>query len=394
LTELAAAASARTGSSDFGSPHHRAVFEAWAADLGGPTLNDQGQTFYRRLAEENLSRRLQILAFLKEHPEIEAVPVPHIILIAGLPRSGTTLLHNLMHRHPNARSLLRWELMRPLPPPEASTYETDPRIAKVQASIEPLRGGALERMHWVEAIDPEECTWGWYDGTGLFGRSCIGTMPTWWDVVRTTDAGETFREYRSLIKLLLWHNPLPPEGVLVLKNPMACAQLGAFAAEFPDAKIVMTHRDPWRVLTSSCSVTESIQTPFVSASYGEQMRNDGRNGKTLEFLGDSAAALVQLAQELPERIVHVRYEDLMHDPVATTVCAFESHGAACGEPYRDTIAGFLAEQRAGKRVAPPDRYSDYGYNESSVRADARLTSYCSSFDVTPEAARVTAPTER
>ena len=69
--------------------------------------------------------------------------------------------------------------MEPLPPPSLETYKTDPRIEKVQASIEPLRGSLLERMHWVNADEPDENAWGFIDCTGLLGRGIGPIMPTW-----------------------------------------------------------------------------------------------------------------------------------------------------------------------------------------------------------------------
>jgi hypothetical protein len=77
-----------------------------------------------------------------------------------------------------SRALLRWELMDPTPPPEGASYLTDPRIARLQQSIEPLRGGVLERMHRVNADEPEECTWGYWDCPGPLGRGCGPSMPT------------------------------------------------------------------------------------------------------------------------------------------------------------------------------------------------------------------------
>ena len=107
---------------------------------------------------------------LREHPEIASVPIPRIVYITGLERSGTTLLHNLFALHCYGRALLRWELMEPVPPPEVQTYATDARIGTVQASVDKLRGSTLEHMHWVNADEPEECVWGFIDAVSMLGQ--------------------------------------------------------------------------------------------------------------------------------------------------------------------------------------------------------------------------------
>ena len=157
----------RTGFDNFGDPIFEGPLTAWVNDLINGNLNDFGRQFLRRLALSNLCRRLKVIAYLAKHPEISEVKIPPIILIMAAPRTGTTLLHNLMATHPLTRTFLSWELMDPVPSPEPETYTSDPRIAKLQASIEPLRGSLLEKMHWVNADEPEENTWGFIDEVAI-----------------------------------------------------------------------------------------------------------------------------------------------------------------------------------------------------------------------------------
>jgi len=147
VENLKAQAVEKTQLGDFGDPWFEGPLAAWVHDLQSPALSEKGRSFFTRLAVNNLCRRLEVLECLKRDPEIGAVRIPPILYITGLERSGTTFLHNLLALHPLGRPLLRWELMFPTPPPEAATYRSDPRIAQVQASIEPLRGSKLEHMH-------------------------------------------------------------------------------------------------------------------------------------------------------------------------------------------------------------------------------------------------------
>jgi hypothetical protein len=387
-------AAGRTGLDDFGSLHVLEPLERWAADLDGPLLSEGGRAFLERLAVRNLCTRLEVTKALADHPEVLEVPLPQIVLIAGFARSGTTLLHNVMSCHPGTRALLRWELMRPLPPPEAATWATDPRIARVQASIEPLRGGALERMHWVNADEPEECPWGFYDCTGLLGRGCVGVMPQWRDYLVHRTMRSTFDEYRRLIQLLLWKNPPPAATVLVLKSPTTTSNLHAFAEAFPKAKYVFTHRDPYRVVVSSAAVMDAICNPLCVEG-ARPLAEDGRHDRqTLPLLDAAATAMERFTAAHAERIAHVHYRDLLADPVAATDAAFEALALPLPAGAPERIEAFLHRQRHGHRVAPPSSYDDYGYTFDDVWAEPALASYCSTFDVQPEPKRLVEPAPR
>ena len=85
----------RTGFDDFGDPLFEGALTAWVHDLINGDLNDFGRQFLRRIALSDLCRRLKVMEYLAEHPEISEVEIPPTILIMAAPRTGTTLLHNL-----------------------------------------------------------------------------------------------------------------------------------------------------------------------------------------------------------------------------------------------------------------------------------------------------------
>lgn len=151
--------------------------------------------------------------------------------------------------------------MRPTPPPEAATWRSDRRIAEIQSAVDRQRGTPLEPMHWVNADEPEECTWGAIDCTGLMGRAPGMITPTWSHWLATHGLTPSFLEYRRLIKLLIWRNPLPPGGHLVLKSRQNSRNIAQFAAAFPEARFALTHRDPFRAFTSVCTLIEGVLGP-------------------------------------------------------------------------------------------------------------------------------------
>ncbi len=153
------------------------------------------------------------------------MPIPPIVYVTGLERSGTTLLHNLLALHRDARVLRRWELLEPVPPPETATYDTDARIERVQTQTDVLRGTLLEHMHWVNATDPEECVCGFIDSLAMVAWAASPCLPTWGRFLAEEDLGPAFENYRRVVQLLLWKHPVEPGGFLVLKAPQIGRQL-------------------------------------------------------------------------------------------------------------------------------------------------------------------------
>jgi hypothetical protein len=391
LEEMAALkreATMKTGFENFGDPLFEGPLAAWVNDLSNPNLNDFGRQFLRRLALRDLCRRLKVFAYLAEHPEISEVEIPPIIQIMAAPRTGTTLLHNLMASYSLGRPFLRWELMEPIPPPTLETYTADPRIAKVQVSIEPLRGSLLERMHWVNADEPDENAWGFIDCTGLLGRGIAPIMPTWSQWLEDYDHSSTFHDYRKLVQLLIWKCPPPSGGHLVLKCVLTAARIKSFADVFPETIFILIHRDPFRILVSACTGAEGIYQPFIGEQPGP-LQKDGLRGQImLKRLKVMFRALVDFAKAEPTKVANVQYADLMRDAVLTMRSAYDCIGMEAPKDLEKSIIDHLEQQRSGKRAVPPKSYETFGYDEDAVWADPTVAEYCEFFGVQKERSRL------
>ena len=393
--ELIDGAVAKTGLDELGSPHFEPFLDAWCADLASGRLSEPGRVFFGRQAARNIETRLRLVDTFRRNPEIEDVRLPPIVRIMGFARSGTTFLHNLMALHPDARALLRWELVHPLPPPEAASYTTDARIERTSRALTALRGTELERMHWVEATDPEECTWGFFDLSGLMGRGVTSAMREWADAVidPRTRHGETYEEYRRLIKLLLWHNPLPADGVLILKCPTDNDQIPAFLDVFPEAKLVLCHRDPFRTVTSGCRTQEIVLGPHLASP--NAIGIGAGSEPMLQLYRHFADSMVAAVTARPDRIASVRYRDLMANPSEAVIAAFSQlHIAVDPSQIRQAIDRFVADQGHGRRAAPPAGYDTYGYDAAELRRDPSMAAYMDAFGVPVEDVRISAPVKQ
>ncbi|MDQ3962649.1 MAG: sulfotransferase [Actinomycetota bacterium] len=384
MTDAAAQA---TGLDYFGDEWFAGPLRAWAEDLEQPNLNEFGRGFLRSLAVRDLARRLRVLDTLRQHPEIADVPIPPIMYITGLERSGTTLLHNLLALHPRGRALLRWELMEPVPPPTAETFATDQRIRAVQVSIDKLRGSALEGMHWVNADEPEECVWGFIDSVGMLGQAAVMCMPQWSRFIAEEDLTPALENYRRVVQILLWKHPVGPGGFLVLKAPQIAAHVATFAKVFPEARFVITDRDPYRCVVSLAVLGHTIVDPFC---IDNPLIDDGqRQRQVLTFARSKLAALSSFTEAEPNRVLHVGYPRLMSDPAPTVETVLSAVGISFTEDMTDRVEAFLAAQRSGARVAPPRELATMGYDHGEVLADPVIADYCQRFGIEPERSRLT-----
>jgi hypothetical protein len=370
---------AATGLDDFEGDWFLQLLSAWAEDLQQPNLNDFGRDFLRKQAVRDLARRLRVMDTLRRNPEIAEVAIPPIVYVTGLARSGTTLLHNLLGLHPMARTFKRWELVDPLPPPEAATYATDSRVAEVQAQVDRMRGSYLERMHWVNADDPEECVWGFLDVNSMMGQAPSSWMPSWRAAMNETDQSPAFENYRRLVQLLLWKNPVPEGGFLVLKAPQILRRVADFAAVFPEVRFVVTHRDPYRCTVSLAVLCESLSAAF---QHENALANDGQRSRfALAANRGAVASGMEFADTNPTRVTHVAYPDLVRDPAGVVQRVLDCD-------LSGLVDRFLAEQRAGKRAAPPRELDDMGYDRDSVWGDATFARYVDRFGIEPEGVRL------
>lgn len=388
LRELKAQAIERTQLSDFGDPWFELPLAAWVSDLQGHLLSERGRAFFTRLAVNNLCRRLEVIDCIARNPQIDEVEIPPILYVTGLERSGTTLLHNMLALHPKSRALLRWELMFPTPPPDTSTYATDPRIAKVQASIEPLRGSKLEHMHWVNADEPEECTWGAYDCTGLLGRAGSPLMPTWSKWLQDNDLTPSYREHRRLIKLLTWRHPVPAGGHLVLKCPQNSRSIEALTRVFPEAHLIFTHRDPYRAIVSACSLVDHITSSFSDATDGWRP-----GGPMLAAVVDGVEIalnnMLAADQAQGSGVTNVSYPTLVRNPLGVVQQIYRDAGVEVPTDLAARVSQFSAGQAHGKRAAPASDIGTYGLTQGGFRDRPAVSAYCSHFQVAAEATRIT-----
>ena len=308
-----------------------------------------------------LVNRLKIQADLTRHPAILDVPVSRPLFITGLPRSGTTLLHRLMSVDPAGRTLLLWETLEPSPPPLPETYTTDPRIARARRQMVLLHRLAprLATAHEFDAESPEE------DNalhSHAFAAGILGFLfdaPDYIRWLRDQDYTATYRYARQQLQLLSWKCR---GEYWILKAPAHLFALEPLLAVFPDACIVMTHRDPLRVVPSVCSLAAALRGILTDRL---DLRRLG--AETLEALHVGPDRAIETrARSDPARFFDVSYDELIASPIETVHTVCRHFGLDCGPEYEARARRWLAENPQHKHGVHRYHLGDFGLDEATV----------------------------
>ena len=367
--ELLATARQRTGLWDFGEDYFREplriLLRAWQTEAG---LTPIGRWLVRQEALLRLSNRLKIQDTLRRHPEILSCPLREPLVITGMPRTGTTLLHNLLSQDPQARPLLFWEGRRPAPPPTPETYRRDPRVARSKWE---LRVGTamipeVLKAHWAESDGPAECNGLFQNGfaSPLFG--VMASIPSYGEWLRACDPLPVYREYRRQLQLLSWKFP---GRRWVLKAPAHMFCLESLRTALPEARLVFNHRDPLEVLPSLCSLVTRLRV-----LQGERIDLQELVDQTLEGAAVAAERFLAFREGAdPGCCYDVHYPGLLADPVATVHSLCNHFGLAFSPEVERGARRWLAENPQHKHGL--HRYSAEQFGLAGRRLDERLEAY-------------------
>jgi hypothetical protein len=266
--ELTDIARADTGLDDFGGDSFREGLEILVRDLRTTAcLNAAGESYLRKMIISQLGQRLQVQDWYRRHPEIGDERIERPLFGLGLPRTGSTALSFLLATDPHARYLRTWEGDQPCPPPStieraAGTAAADPRVADAVAEHE-ARIKASPRHGSLVPNSPEgpvECQslLALDFKSNLFNAFAYVPDYTRW-LLYEADLTSAYAYEKRVLKLLQWGYPAKPWR---LKAPTHFVYLEPLYAAFPDARFVMTHRDPAEVMVSVADLFADIQTRF------------------------------------------------------------------------------------------------------------------------------------
>jgi len=349
-------ACAGTGLDDFGEDSFREGLEILLTSLQDEArLHDRGQAFLRQRIVGYLSQRLQVEDWYRRHPEIDDVPITAPLIGLGLPRTGSTALSMLLAQDPDVRYLRRWESSQPCPPP-STVPGVDPRIP-------PDKGEMVGTRYHVPADThgPMEC----HELMALDFKSHlfqsfaeIPSYSTW--LVDDADLTSTYRYQRRVMKLLQWGEPQRPWR---LKCPSHVLWLDALDRVFPDARFVMTHRDPTDVILSVAdlyadiigSFSVEIDRPYIGQLNVEHWALGMQ--RTLRFRAEGAE----------ERFYDIDFRAMQADPIGEVTGLYAWLGAPVGAEFEARMQSWwtlAATEREPSSHADP---VEFGIDFDEVR---------------------------
>jgi len=371
----------KTGLDDFGPEDFlgrlRPVLAEWNADAGLSNLHRITLWGY---ISRHMVNRLLIQDYLKKHPDVRDERIERPIIVAGLPRSGTTHLVNVLAADSRLRSLPLWESYEPLPlPGEPSLPDgTDPRYqrcadawAGMQQTV-PL----LAAMHPMEPDHIHEELELMGPDLASYNFEWISNVPRWRDHYYANDQTPHYEYMKTVLKIL---QRLRGPRRWVLKCPQHLEQLPVLRKAFPDATVAITHRDPVAV----------IQSAVTMIAYGQRIYRKSVDPKAiLAYWADRVEHLLRAcvrdrAAWPAAQSVDVLFHEFMADDMAMVERIHAKADLPMTETARQQTAQFLADHPRGKEGRVIYHLKrDFGVDPEALRA--RFKFYFDAFPVKAE----------
>lgn len=251
VEQLLARAAERTGLSDFGGdPYLEGLSVLVAAYNDNPYFTDAGLEAAKEQVLGILSSRLESEAGWQRDDRWRTTAIKEPLFIVGIARSGTTALHRLIAQDPDMQSMPYWLGVHPQPRPPANTWPSFAGFQAVKARLDAMyaRSPELRAVHEMWADEADECR---LLRVQSFRDFVLATpyVPAYREWLISADLGPTYARYARNLRLIASGD----QRRWVLKCPGHLWGLGALLTEFPDARVVWTHRAPEDAIASTCS---------------------------------------------------------------------------------------------------------------------------------------------
>lgn len=370
MDSLMKTARSRTGLHDFGADPFeedlRAFLECFRDDQ---RLRYTGVSGLKGMVINSLERRLAIQRDVALHPEILEEPIAAPVYVVGFPRSGTTLMQNLLIQHPGCRWLRGWEPMTPYPSREDWGTEKDPRAERYRATAAKVKKQfpLQDQIHSWD--NPGECwilLYASFVAPQLLGSVLVDRYRTWWEQLPAEAFERAYRFYKKQLQHLTWCR----RGThWVLKETFHMTRLDCLLGCFPDARIIQTHRDPVECIASACSM---IYYQFRCYDSIRDVTPEELGRHLLNAYGAWARNNVALRRRLPETSFYdVSYKELVKDPLHVVGRIYESFGMDFSAAIRKRMETWLTAHHGEHRPKHVYRLEQFGLSADDVNRACR-----------------------
>lgn len=368
LGPLLEAASAKAKSDDYGDMWFLEPLGVLVESLNSEArLSELGFQMTERRLTALLVDRLRLRAYQAEHPEVHDERVHLAAEICGLPRTGSTLLHRLLAASPQLTSTASWECSYPLPFPGEVDGEVRKGKAKKMMEMFLELSPDFADIHTVSWDQPEEDILLLDRTFTAMSWDSFYWVPTYGVWLRSYDQGKAYGELRQWLQALQHQDPSRAGKKWVLKSPHHLTAVDTVLDTFPEAKVVMTHRDPTSAVPSYASMVAEMSARYSDAIDKPAIGTywSARFVEALTKLKDSHA-------RRPDRFVDVPFKATVSEPMATGTSVMEQLGLTVGEADSAAFAGYLERNREERHGSHSYTAEDFGLSTEQLASDFRF----------------------
>ncbi|MCK0092679.1 sulfotransferase [Rhodococcus sp. HNM0563] len=359
-----------TGLTDFGTDNYSealgVLLDSYERD---EKLTPLGSKMSRVFLRGALVARLLSETAWAQHPAHADVEITRPIFVTGLPRTGTTALHRLLTADPAHQGLEMWLTEMPQPRPPRESWGDNPVFAGIESAFSQHHVEHPEFMgvHYMSAAEVEECWQLLRQSFRSISYECLAHLPTYSQWLAGQDWTDAYARHRRNLQLI----GLPDAGKRwVLKNPSHLFALDELLTVYPDALVVVTHRDPRTVIPSVCSLAAQATEGWSETFVGDTI---GRSQLDLWSRGYATFTEARSRHD-PAQFVDVDYRDFVADPLETIRGIYDRLDTDLTIEAERAMTAIHAESRSGSRK-PAHRYTLEEFGLCAEAVDEHFPDY-------------------
>jgi hypothetical protein len=374
--QLIETAQRTTGLERFDSNSFREGFDILLSDLNKAGIPEQLVPRTEGALVDALANRLKVTDYIDSNPEVLQRPIERPVFVFGVPRTGTTLLSNLLAADPNRRSPLTWEIDDPVPPATTETLLTDPRaLARLEQEKAMLAANPdMGKYYRNSAIYPNECIFFMQSDFKTLNWESRGVLPAYKEFLFQADTTSSYEYHKKFLQVLQSKAP----GTWNLKMPSHALWLDTILKIYPDARLVWTHRDPLTATGSFCSLITLGHKGGVGRADTAWIAEDMPWQAVLH-----AERIMDFRDKHGEdRVVDVHYAELMRNPIPTMRKLYAALGDEFTPEAESSMQTWLDDNPQGKFGRHEYKLAEFGLTPDGLRKS--FERYLSRYDVEPE----------
>jgi hypothetical protein len=378
VDDVMSAAVEAAGTDDFGPDTFVEGLSVLCASANGEAqLNEIGRFALEQNIIGGLVNRLKITDWVRQYPDVVKERIEAPLIVVGMFRAGTTFLSQLLDQDPGNRALLRWEAADSVPPPSPRTFRSGPRVDAANAAIDMLESlnPQMKIVHHEDAEGPTECITLLGQDFKSLAWEAIANLPSYSEWLLGVDYRSAYQYHRTVLQVLQSGGV---RGAWTLKSPNHAIAVDALTVEYPDARLVLLHRDPTVLCASACGLISTLTGTFSDADHTAYIAEHWT-----QMLAESVDRIEAFRLAHPEHeIIDVHYADLVGDPLRTIETIYAACDRELDDRARKAVAACVSANPKGRFGTHGYRLEDFGLQADALRD--RFAAYVERYEIPAE----------